>query len=247
MPEDMGFEERAAADGKARLGAGVGRAGTGRSGAVPVRRLRPEAGGRTRPRGQRASVQAELAQVRKATARYHRVDEAVAAGYELGWVNGAGDRIVAGCVSHPTAGAMGYHYFNADLMADNDVDAREPEVLVYAPDRTAGSSSSPSSGSSAARSPTLPASRSRRRCSACRCTSWSRRPAGVLHHPRVDLGRQPRRHVRGLQPRGQLLTGPAVAGRAWSGTPARGPVGPWPRRPGRCILRQRARTGASGD
>ena len=104
-------------------------------------------------------MQAELAQVRAATARFHRVEEAVAAGYELGWVNGAGNRIVAGCVSSPTAGAMGYHYFNAALMADNAVNALEPEVLVYAPVTATGSSSSPSSGSSAARSPTLPASR----------------------------------------------------------------------------------------
>jgi len=80
-----------------------------------------------------AGLQDELAQVRAATARFHELDEALAAGYELGWVNGSGVRIVAGCVSHPTAGAMGYHYFNADLMADNDVNAREPEVLVYAP------------------------------------------------------------------------------------------------------------------
>jgi hypothetical protein len=28
---------------------------------------------------------------------------------------------------------MGYHYFNAALMADNAVNALEPEVLVYAP------------------------------------------------------------------------------------------------------------------
>jgi len=78
-------------------------------------------------------LQDELAQVRKATARFHRVEEALAAGYELGWVNGSGVPIVTGCVSNPTAGAMGYHYFNADLMADNDVNALEPEVLVYAP------------------------------------------------------------------------------------------------------------------
>ena len=85
-----------------------------------------------------AGVQRELAQVRAATARFHRVQEAVAAGYQLGWVNGSGTRIVAGCVAHPTAGAMGYHYFNADLMADNDVNALEPEVLVYAPDPDGG-------------------------------------------------------------------------------------------------------------
>ena len=78
-----------------------------------------------------AGLQDELAQVRRAPARFHRLDEALAAGYELGWVNGAGVRIVAGCVSNPTAGAMGYHYFHPGLMADNAVDALEPEVLVY--------------------------------------------------------------------------------------------------------------------
>jgi hypothetical protein len=80
-----------------------------------------------------ASMNAELAQVRRATARFHDVDAALAAGYELGWVNGSGDRIITGCVAHPTAGAMGYHYFNAELMADLAVDALQPEVLVYAP------------------------------------------------------------------------------------------------------------------
>ena len=64
--------------------------------------------------------------MRRATAKFHRLDAAVAAGYELGWVNGAGVGSSAGCVSHPTAGAMGYHYFNAELMADNAVDARSP-------------------------------------------------------------------------------------------------------------------------
>ena len=76
----------------------------------------------------------ELAQVRRATAKFHRVDAAVEAGYELGWVNGAGKRIVDTCVKHPTdpaAGAMGWHYFNAALMADNAVNANAPEALVY--------------------------------------------------------------------------------------------------------------------
>lgn len=74
----------------------------------------------------------DLARVRRATAKFHRLDVALEAGYELGWVNGAGMRIVGGCVSHPTKGAMGYHYFNANLMADNAVDPLKPEVLVYA-------------------------------------------------------------------------------------------------------------------
>jgi hypothetical protein len=80
-----------------------------------------------------ADLQDELAQVRRVTARFHSVEEALDAGYELGWVNGSGVRILTGCISHPTAGAMGYHYFNAELMADNAVDAIEPEALVYAP------------------------------------------------------------------------------------------------------------------
>jgi hypothetical protein len=81
---------------------------------------------------QAPGLQDELAQVRRVTARFHRVEEAIAAGYELGWVNGSGVRIITGCVSHPTAGAMGYHYFNPQLVADNAVDALEPEALVYA-------------------------------------------------------------------------------------------------------------------
>lgn len=83
-----------------------------------------------------APIQAELAQVRRATARFHRLDEAIAAGYQLGWVNGSGVRIITGCVAHPTAGAMGYHYFNQELVADLAVDPLRPEVLVYesAPD-----------------------------------------------------------------------------------------------------------------
>ncbi len=83
-----------------------------------------------------AGLESELAQVRRVTARFHRVEEAVAAGYELGWVNGAGVRIISGCVTNvanPAAGAMGYHYFHPQLVADNAVDPLEPEVLVYAP------------------------------------------------------------------------------------------------------------------
>jgi hypothetical protein len=80
-----------------------------------------------------AGLEDELAQVRRVTARFHDLDAALDAGYELGWVNGSGNRIITGCVAHPTAGAMGYHYFNAELMADLTTDVLNPEVLVYAP------------------------------------------------------------------------------------------------------------------
>jgi hypothetical protein len=78
-----------------------------------------------------ATLHHELAQVRRATARFHDVDQAIAAGYELGWVNGSNVRILTGCVSNPTAGAMGYHYINPALVADNAVDLLKPEALVY--------------------------------------------------------------------------------------------------------------------
>lgn len=75
----------------------------------------------------------ELAQVRRATASFHLVEGAVDAGYELGYVNGSGVRIITGCVAHPTAGGMGYHYFNKALIDDLTVDPLKPEGLVYAP------------------------------------------------------------------------------------------------------------------
>lgn len=54
--------------------------------------------------------------------RFHRVEAAVGTGYELGYANGAGNRIITGCIAHPTAGAMGYHYFNKELVDDLVVD-----------------------------------------------------------------------------------------------------------------------------
>jgi hypothetical protein len=78
----------------------------------------------------------QLADVRSATAQFQRLEVALAAGYELGYVNGSGVRIIAGCITHPTdptAGAMGFHYFNKELIDDLVVDPLTPEGLVYAP------------------------------------------------------------------------------------------------------------------
>jgi hypothetical protein len=77
--------------------------------------------------------QSELAEIRRATAPFHRVEAAIEAGYELGYVTGAGNRIITGCIAHPTAGTMGYHYFNKELIDDLVVDVLKPEGLVYAP------------------------------------------------------------------------------------------------------------------
>ena len=138
MPKEAGVTKRDRRGRKALLGLGL--ATTVLAGAVlyPSIAVGSEDAPAVQDHASHALGQAELAQVRAATARFHRVEEAVAAGYELGWVNGAGNRVVAGCVSSPTAGAMGYHYFNKDLMADNAVNALEPEVLVYAPTADGG-------------------------------------------------------------------------------------------------------------
>lgn len=78
--------------------------------------------------------QDELTIVRQVTAQFHDLDAAIAAGYELGYVNGSGNRIVTSCVKHPTDdAAMGYHYFNKGLIDDLVVDVEKPEGLVYAP------------------------------------------------------------------------------------------------------------------
>jgi hypothetical protein len=80
-----------------------------------------------------SAPQNELAGVRRATAQFHSVAAAIEAGYELGYVNGSGVRIITACVAHPTDGAMGYHYFNKELIDDLVIDVLKPEGLVYAP------------------------------------------------------------------------------------------------------------------
>lgn len=60
--------------------------------------------------------------VRKATARYRDVNQAIADGYAL----------FQGCVSGPERGAMGVHYSKSDLF-DATLDVEHPEVLVYEP------------------------------------------------------------------------------------------------------------------
>jgi hypothetical protein len=72
--------------------------------------------------------QSELADVRRATAKYQNLDVAQADGYQLGYRG-----IITGCIEHPTDGAMGYHYFNWDLIDEPGVDPLEPEGLVYVP------------------------------------------------------------------------------------------------------------------
>jgi hypothetical protein len=72
------------------------------------------------------NVASMLAAVRALTAKYHDVSAALADGYQLGFRG-----VVTGCISNPTAGAMGYHYFNYAKMDDPAIVEGDPEVLVY--------------------------------------------------------------------------------------------------------------------
>lgn len=72
-----------------------------------------------------AAGQADLAQVRQATAQFHRTEAAQAAGYDL--VPGLDH-----CFINPGVGAMGYHYINTALL-DLTLDPLRPEAMVYPP------------------------------------------------------------------------------------------------------------------
>ncbi len=74
-----------------------------------------------------AASKADLANVRKATARFHRTEVAQAAGYTL-LPN------LDHCFDNPGVGGMGYHYINAGSL-DLTVDPLQPEAMVYVPRR----------------------------------------------------------------------------------------------------------------
>ena len=59
--------------------------------------------------------------VRQATEDFKNVAAAKDAGYWL----------FHGCVSGPERGAMGIHFVNGDLVGDGEIDALQPEALIY--------------------------------------------------------------------------------------------------------------------
>ena len=65
--------------------------------------------------------------VRHATRQFHRVNEAVKAGYaQFTDVNGVT------CIDGPAdEGNMGVHYVNGDLVGDGVIDAQHPEAVLY--------------------------------------------------------------------------------------------------------------------
>jgi hypothetical protein len=63
-----------------------------------------------------------------ATARFHDLDKAIAAGYSFRLPELSG----ATCIVQPGEGAMGVHMVNLSLL-DATIDGTQPEVLVYEP------------------------------------------------------------------------------------------------------------------
>ena len=74
-----------------------------------------------------ASAADQLSTARAATARFHNIDAALAAGYGL-----CTDAAGIACIDNP-AGGMGIHYVRGALVGDGAVNAATPEALVYEP------------------------------------------------------------------------------------------------------------------
>jgi len=72
------------------------------------------------PTGLGDAIDRDVAKIREATTKFQTSQAAEAAGYKL----------ATGCVQHPPAGAMGYH-FNSEALFDAKLDLEHPEVLVY--------------------------------------------------------------------------------------------------------------------
>jgi hypothetical protein len=72
------------------------------------------------PSGFGAMVDRDVKAVRDATAEFHSVDRALAAGYAQ----------ETGCMEKPPEGGMGYHFTKRELR-DGTLEVDKPEVLVY--------------------------------------------------------------------------------------------------------------------
>jgi len=72
--------------------------------------------------------QSSVAQVRAATAKFHDVEAAKAAGYSL-----LRDAAGIACIDNLPVGTMGIHYVKGSLVGDGVIDPLNPEALVYEP------------------------------------------------------------------------------------------------------------------
>ena len=75
---------------------------------------------------QQSDYARQLAQIKAATAPFHNIANARAAGYvDDGF----------GCIQDPDLGGMGWHLIRDDLHADPAIDPTQPELLVYMPQK----------------------------------------------------------------------------------------------------------------
>ena len=77
----------------------------------------------SRPQKPSPQQSALVRAVQNATARFQDVSKAMEAGYALTF----------GCVSGGDYGAMGLHYVNFPLVLDGEIDASQPEIVLYEP------------------------------------------------------------------------------------------------------------------
>ena len=78
------------------------------------------------------SVNDQLAAVRDATSRFHRLDVAKQNGYAL-----LTDAAGIACIANPPVGTMGVHFVNGDLVAAanaGNIDPTKPQAVVYEPE-----------------------------------------------------------------------------------------------------------------
>jgi hypothetical protein len=72
-----------------------------------------------------ASVERDLATLRRVTAQFHQIDRATAAGWSAK---------ITSCMEDPAAGGMGFHYGNPALI-DGVARVDQPELLLYEPEK----------------------------------------------------------------------------------------------------------------
>ncbi len=77
---------------------------------------------------ERSTFDRQLQQLKAATARYHSINQALAAGYLP--PGGQMPPPASTCVRGLT-GNMGYHFENPELMTDGVINLTQPEVLLY--------------------------------------------------------------------------------------------------------------------
>lgn len=117
------------AGGPQAASAPVASTSAGEQEATTTRAAVSEADARAAARGASGTVQRQLAELRRATARFHRASEAAAAGHSVLVTHPAtGDA----CLEDPVLGGMGRHMLDPSLV-DGQVEVSAPEVVIYEP------------------------------------------------------------------------------------------------------------------